>query len=151
VKLSKDLRRRCEALAGGTPPKARAKPRPAKLAAGWAVELTLPTVVVSEMNRRDFWAVRRKRFKTQADTLRAVLYEAGLQRWLRPGAVAVTLTHVGRRMDSDNLAGAFKGLRDALADYMLADDGDDAQATWAYRQEAGTPGVKVRVEGRADG
>jgi hypothetical protein len=155
VKESKELEAKCIALAGGKPAR---KHRPAKkLPAGWAVELTLPTVVRSEANQRCHWAVRKRRFDTQNLALRAVIGEAGMCEWLdgmglrvRQGeSVVVTWTHIGRRMDSDNLAGSMKALRDELAKWLAVDDGDE-RITWVYRQEQGsTPGVRVRIEGGA--
>ncbi len=155
MKVSKAQERACLALAGGKPVRKMRKPTP-KLAAGWAIELVLPCTVVSEMNRRDFWAVRKRRFDSQAMTLGAVLREAGLvssyrPKWVTSLPVAVTWTHVGRTMDTDNLASAFKGLRDELAEFLGCDDGDEANVTWEYRQEnavGGVGGVRVRVEGR---
>lgn len=145
MKISKDLEKKVLDLAGAG--KADRKPRPArKLAAGWAVELTLPCVVRSEANQRCHWVERKRRFDVQRQTLHAVVLQADLGEWYPPLPCVVTFTHVGRRMDDDNLAGAFKGLRDALADRVLGvDDGDD-QIGWRYLQEPGTPGVRVRIE-----
>ena len=147
MKVSKELEARILAQAGVG--KTARRPRAAKkLAAGWAVELTLPCVVLSEANQRCHWAVRKKRFDLQRTTLLAVCAEAPL-----PGfhhlPVRVTFTHVGRRMDSDNLAGAFKALRDELAETVFGvDDGDDG-VEWRYEQRpGGTPGVVVRIEGK---
>lgn len=148
MKLPKDLERKVLDLAGGggrkRPPRRPAK----KLAAGWAVELALPCVVVSELNRRDHWAVRKRRFDVHRDTFRAVLAEAGLAEWWPLMPVAVTLTRVGRQpMDAhDGLRSAFKGLVDAVADWLGLDDGDE-RVEWRYAQEAGTPGVRLRIEG----
>jgi hypothetical protein len=148
MRLPKDVEARVLALAGGpAKPRRRAAP-PKKLAAGWAVELSLPCVVRSELNQRDHWAVRKRRFDTQATTLRAVLLEAGLESWLTPFPLTATFTHVGRAMDDDNLAGAFKGLRDSLAKWLGVDDADPL-VSWRYEQQAGTPGVRVRIGGRA--
>ena len=150
MKVPKDVGRKILAMAGGAPRRAGGPRPPKKLPAGWAVELTLPCVVLSELNQRCHWAVRRKRFDAQSTALRAVLHEAGLGGWyVTSFPVAVTLTHVGRRMDTDNLAGAFKGVRDSLAAWLGVDDGDEASVTWHYRQETGRPGgVRVRIQGR---
>ena len=146
MKVSKELETKVLALAGGEPVRARAKGRP-KLAAGWAVELTLPCVVRSEANQRCHWAVRKRRFDVQRMTLVAVVREACLDAWLVCRVpVVVTWVHVGRRMDGDNLQGAFKGLRDGLALMFELDDGDP-RIEWRYDQRKGTPGVRVRIEG----
>jgi hypothetical protein len=47
-------------------------------------------------------------------------------------------------MDSDNLAGAFKALRDAVAALLDVDDGTD-RIRWHYRQKPGPHAVAVRI------
>lgn len=150
MKVPKDVERKILAMAGGAPRRTGGPRPPKKLPAGWAVELTLPCVVLSELNQRCHWAVRRKRFDAQSTALRAVLHEAGLAAWEAPLPVRVTLTHVGPKMDAhDGLRSAFKGLVDAVADWLGVDDGDEASVTWHYRQETGRPGgVRVRIQGR---
>lgn len=116
---------------------------------GWAVTLAVPCRVVSEANRRDHWTARRKRFDAQAATLFAVWCQSpcygtnAVSTW---GGV-ITLTHIGRRMDSDNLAGAFKGVRDELARLLGIDDGDP-RVEWHYDQRPGKGGIEVRIERR---
>ena len=52
--------------------------------------------------------------------------------------IAVTLTRVGaRKLDSDNLASAFKHVRDGVAEYVGVDDGDE-RWTWNYAQRSGS-------------
>ena len=148
MKVSKELEAKILAQAG-VGKKAR-RPRAArKLAAGWAVELTLPCVVLSEANQRHHWAARKKRFDAQRMTLVAAFLDAPLLSMFNYLPVRVTFTHVGRRMDSDNLAGAFKALRDELAETVFGvDDGDDG-VEWRYEQRpGGSPGVVVRIEGK---
>ena len=41
-----------------------------------------------------------------------------------------------KRLDDDNLAGGFKALRDAIADSLGIDDGDE-RIEWIYRQQVG--------------
>lgn len=113
----------------------------------WAVELVPSCRVYPEANRRDHWAVRRRRFADQSAAVRSVWSgspAAGAGIGLM-AAVTVTLTHVGRTMDTDNLAGAFKGVRDELAALIGVDDGDE-RVTWKYGQKAGKPGVVIRIE-----
>lgn len=48
--------------------------------------------------------------------------------------VVVTLTRLApRKLDDDNLASAFKAVRDAVAEWLGVDDGSD-QYQWVYRQ-----------------
>lgn len=52
-----------------------------------------------------------------------------------PGPWAVSICRVGvRAWDSDNLAFAGKCVRDACADFLGVDDGDEAAASWHYAQ-----------------
>ena len=41
-------------------------------------------------------------------------------------------------LDTDNLAGGFKAVRDGIADWLGINDGDKA-ITWNYTQERGQP------------
>jgi hypothetical protein len=134
------------------PPRGKAKRKPVATAAPprWAVALTLPCRVVSEANQRGHWRAGERRGKAQARALGLALAFSGLGGWAGKVRLllpcAVTWTHVGPRMDDDNLARAFKALRDELARLIGVNDGDPAVA-WRYDQRAGPPGVEVRVEG----
>ena len=47
----------------------------------------------------------------------------------------IKLTRLGQqKLDSDNLAGAMKAVRDGIADYFGVDDGDK-RYTWVYSQQ----------------
>ena len=132
-------------LMGEGEPVKKPRKRP-MVAAHWAIEFTVPVQVVSEANRRDHWAVRRKRFQDQAATLFAVWCSSptpfGVAKPLR-----ITFTRLGpQKLDSDNLAGAFKAMRDEVARRIGLDDGDNG-LTWVYEQEASKEhGVRVRIE-----
>lgn len=134
----------------------RPTPKPA-VPFGFALAFTLPCVVVSEANRRDHWAARRRRFKSQVDAFHRAIWSLRLELHgpdlvrpeLRP---VVTLTRLGgKALDTDNLAGAFKGLRDAVAAWLGVDDGD-ARVSWRYGQEpGGSVGVRVELEACGEG
>jgi len=68
-----------------------------------------------------------------------------------PLPLVVTLTRIAparfRRMDSDNLSGAFKQVRDGIAERMGVDDGDP-RWIWRYQQEAGEWGVRIDISER---
>jgi hypothetical protein len=50
----------------------------------------------------------------------------------------IIITRVGKRaMDSDNLHGACKSIRDGIADALGIDDGSDNEAVWICKQEVG--------------
>ena len=61
----------------------------------------------------------------------------------------ITLTRVGiRKMDSDNLSGSCKAIRDGIADALEIDDGDE-RLDWQYRQEVGKVYcVKVEIKAK---
>lgn len=130
-------------------PKKRIRKPVATPQAGWSVTLIVPCRVKSEANQRCHWAERRKRFKEQEDALRLVMSAAWLADWIPDLPLRITWMHVGRRFDSDNLAGAFKGLRDCLATLFDVDDGDE-RITWEYQQRAGKSGVEVTIEPRKE-
>lgn len=61
--------------------------------------------------------------------------------------VRVTLTRLGsKRLDSDNLATAFKACRDGIADWLGCDDGDESKVRWAYQQKPSyRAGIRIEV------
>lgn len=118
------------------------------------VTLQLPIRVVSEANRREHWATKARRAKAQRSAaLLAVRAHASsivatMGAPSRPRLV-VTLTRIGvRALDSDNLARAFKAVRDGIADALGIDDGDKRIA-WRYEQRRGGVreyAVEIRLE-----
>lgn len=108
------------------------------------LEVTLPVRTVSEANCHQHWRVRQRRAKDQRHTvaaalraklhdIRAVLLEGG-------GRYAVTLTRVSPgTLDSDNLAGSQKHVRDGVAD-ALGIDNRDERVAWLYAQRRGEVG-----------
>lgn len=64
------------------------------------------------------------------------------------GRLAVSLVRYGsRELDSDNLAGSFKQVRDLIAEWIGIDDGDK-RISWHYGQvvTTGHPGVMVKID-----
>ena len=119
----------------------------------WSVMLSVPVRVMSEANERVHWAVRRRRFNKQAEAVEDAWDSSPLVR-MPPGTahtclpVTVVLTHVGRQMDTDNLEGAFKGVRDKLAEILGLDDAD-GRISWHYNQYPGKPGIRITIEPRS--
>lgn len=114
----------------------------------------LPIRLVSEANRasRQHWRVRQERAKGQKEAVG--LFLGAYSQWLA-GAVpcAVHITRLGPRdLDDDNLQGAAKAVRDALAAMMGVDDragqGVEWNAVAQRRGEQGAYGVEIRVERR---
>jgi hypothetical protein len=117
---------------------------------GMTYRMRLPMALVSEANLAGHahWSVRQRRAKSQRSAAQIVAMEAG--RALRaagvvdgkagrvaPGwRVEATITRHGvRALDSDNLAGAGKHVRDGLADALGIDDRDPG-CTWAVEEGA---------------
>lgn len=92
----------------------------------------IPLRIVSAANRREHWAAKARRVKTERSAAMAVPKPDPAERY------TITLTRIAPRMikDCDNLASGFKGLRDGIADRIGIDDGDP-RLTWIYRQKKG--------------
>src|SRR5690606_5472183 len=91
----------------------------------------------------EHWGSRKKRRDNQK-----LVTAAELSHHRPPSApCAVTLTRIAPRpFDSDNLARAFKAVRDQIANWLGIDDGD-RRVQWHYRQERGAPKQhRVRIE-----
>lgn len=137
---------------GGRKPLAQKRP-PVLAKPGWSFTITIPVKVVSELNARGHWGARHRRFKGQAAAVRAAWLTSPLAWWGGKALklylpLTVTLVRLGGRpLDGDNLAGAFKAVRDELAHLIGCDDADP-RITWEYRQEpGGDAGVRVAVAG----
>lgn len=109
--------------------------------------ITLPIKVTSPANgSHGHW---RKSAKERSNQRLVVAW--GL-RPLMPAAlpVVVTLTRIGvRDLDTDNLAGAFKSVRDAVAAWLGCGDSPSDPVTWVYAQRRGKPkqyAVEINVE-----
>lgn len=105
--------------------------------------------VQSEMNLREHHMVTYRRKQDQHEAVRYALFGR-----MKPSASAklrVTMTRLigprGKEFDSDNLATAFKFVRDAIAAWLLRDDGPNAGIEWVTRQErADGFGVRIDIE-----
>lgn len=108
----------------------------------------MPLRLVSEANAHEHWRARQKRAKEQRTLARMTLIrELRSAKFELP--IRVTLTRIApNRLDSDNLAGSGKHVRDGVADALGVNDRDD-RVEWIVQQERGAPrtyGVRVRVE-----
>jgi crossover junction endodeoxyribonuclease RusA len=116
------------------------------------VTFDCPMTLPSCANLREHWTARSARAKDHRQ--RGSMYTAGYCRNyvelpLKIGQRAtVTLTRIApRRLDSDNVASAFKAFRDGVADALGIDDGSP-MIEWRYSQEKGATRVKVVIEVR---
>ena len=93
------------------------------------------------LNARTHWTRRAARTKKE----RAITAVALRCQWF-PGIHALTppatctLARIAPRMvDDDNLAGAFKAIRDEVAAFFGVDDGPKGPIAWRYEQRKGAP------------
>jgi hypothetical protein len=106
-----------------------------------------PIPIISEANTREHWRPKAKRVAAQRARIRNVLAE--LSRHPKP--TRVDLCRIGKRpLDSDNLANAFKHVRDEIASLLHFDDRDKS-VSWNYRQTPlyeryGIEGFEVTIE-----
>ena len=100
--------------------------------------IEIPIRTWSEANARIHWAVRAKRAKNQRGLARLLTKsEVNKRGPINTGSntISIELRRFGPRMlDSDNLAGACKAIRDGIADGIGINDGDP-RITWTYTQE----------------
>lgn len=115
------------------------------------IALWLPIRTVSEANRREHWASRARRVKAQRAAVilgLRTIHPGGKALWLDTdpcAPIVVTMIRCGRRLDDDNLRGAFKAVRDAIAEWGGLDDGSELWR-WEYGQEpAGKLGERIGI------
>ena len=109
-----------------------------------AARLEWPCALASQANQHMHWRVRQRQAKGHREEARLRMRMAA--RSLAPWqGLIVLLTRVAPRpLDSDNLAGALKHVRDGVADALGVNDGD-ARVVWLVDQAQGTPTVRVEV------
>lgn len=106
--------------------------------------------VQSEMNLREHWAEINKRKQSHKDAVWSALLCGHDYRDFAHGPVRVTMTRLfpprGKEMDTDNLASAFKFIRDALAAWMKRSDAPGSGVEWVTAQErADEWGVRIEI------
>ncbi len=100
------------------------------------ITVLLPLRIHSTANKREHWRALAKRKKEEKRTTEFMLSTAGAPPAL---PVKVTLTRLAPRpLDTDNLAGGFKSVRDSLAAWLGADDKPGSGITWHYAQARST-------------
>jgi len=113
----------------------------------------LPIRLPSTANLREHWATRAKRTKIHRmlgkNAARTLL--RGLQDECVEDQIRVRLIRVAPKpLDDDNLASAFKGIRDGVADALCFDDGDP-RLTWIYAQEKRSEyGIRIEIQSFRD-
>ena len=83
---------------------------------------------------------------------RRIVHWATMGKKPPPLPVVVTLCRIGvRDLDDDNLAHAFKAVRDEIAQWLGCDDGPKSPVDWRYMQRRGKPkqyAVEITIEPR---
>ena len=106
----------------------------------------IPVKTVPGLNAREAWRVRATRVKKERGTAKLAI---GPKARTAPLPLIVTMTRVSAgELDSDNLQGALKGIRDGIADAYGVDDRTPL-IEWRYAQrkcKRGVFGVIVEVE-----
>lgn len=95
--------------------------------------VTLPIRTVSEANQREHWGKKAVRAKRQRFATATLLFSAFRAAPRPPDSI--TLTRIApRSLDSDNLAGSFKAVRDGIQDWCGVNDRD---LVFVYAQRKG--------------
>lgn len=111
------------------------------------IQLDLSLQTVSEANQREHWARKARRVKMQraATTMALRQYGHVLDELRQAGSIRVLLVRRSpRRLDDDNLRGALKAVRDAVAAWIGIDDGS-CRWEWCYDQRKGKLGVEISI------
>lgn len=111
------------------------------------MKLHIPIRLPSLLNLREHWSrtIKLKQLHKMATNL--VLSTKDIP----SPPLTVTITRLGpRRLDDDNLAGACKYIRDAIANKVGIDDGS-SQYTWIYKQAISRIyGIDVEIVSRLE-
>jgi len=97
---------------------------------------------VPGLNAREVWRAHALRVKRERE---AVAWT--LTRYEKPSipcSVQLIRSAPSRGLDDDNLSGALKGVRDAVATWLGIDDRHRAQVAYFYDQRTGPWGVEIR-------
>lgn len=99
---------------------------------------TLPIKVVSESNSTEHWRTKHARHSKQKFAIRLSMLSARIPQDL---PCTITMTRLSpRSLDSDNLQGAFKWIRDAISEHFITGKrpgraDDDPRFKWEYDQQ----------------
>ena len=115
-----------------------------KLTVSW------PMLLPSMANERLHWSAKARKVKAQRATCALSLRANGVGWRLTPletgdHLVVVLVRQAPRRLDSDNLQGAFKAIRDEVAAFFHVPD-NHPSITWCYKQVKGPATVSIELE-----
>lgn len=119
--------------------------------AEFTLSMTLPIEVLSQQNLKSQWTARFRFAKDQRKNLDSWMWGMSLSASgsAFPGRWRVTLVRLGcpQAMDQDNLAVAFKAIRDGIAFWLGVDDQESKDLAWYYGQESdGGVGIRIVIE-----
>lgn len=110
------------------------------------------------LNARVHWTKRAARAKKERAVVAVALLHVEVDKsvwhWFFHGApmpksMTCTLVRIApRALDDDNLAGAFKSIRDEVAAFFGVNDGPKGPIAWRYEQRKGAPkqyAVEIRL------
>lgn len=99
------------------------------------IDVHIPIRIVSEANQREHPFVTHKRKKKQQAEVSRCLHT----RERPPLPCRVTLTRYGRgTMDTDNMVGGFKHVRDKIAEWLGCGDSPNDPIEWVYGEQVKT-------------
>jgi hypothetical protein len=93
------------------------------------------------LNSREYFYARAKRVKKEREAVRWLLN--GLQKPALPCVVVLTRHSPSNGLDSDNLQGALKAIRDEVADWLGVDDKNTELVRYGYEQKRAEWGVLI--------
>ena len=111
------------------------------------IDILLPIKITSPLNgSQGKWWDKKDRVKRER-----TIVKWGLMPLPKPPLpVVVTLTRIGvRDLDTDNLAGGFKSVRDEVAAWLGVGDSTRDPITWVYEQQRGERGqyaCRIKIE-----
>jgi len=133
------------------------EPRPTFVVPGIAVEPNRVTILVacetkSETNQRAWRAKNRRAGQAWAKVREAIGVNIGAlepfaRHYAAGGVLRLRFVRLGgRRLDNSNVPAATKGVEDAVAYLLNANDGDPRWGVPEWGQEPGLVGVRVEIE-----
>lgn len=112
-------------------------------------DIELPIKIVSEANNRDYYRKKGERVKRQKRITTDHLQRVPKVNLSDNDEFIIQLTRLkGYRqkdMDSDNLQGGFKAVRDAIATWIGIDDRSDRMSWQTFQTKGYKPGIRVQI------
>jgi hypothetical protein len=103
--------------------------------------ITIPLRTSRGLNDRECWQARQRRVKKERNAVAWALKTA--KKPSIPCSVLLTRIAPSNGLDDDGLAGALKGVRDQVAEWLGVDDRHSLQVRYRYAQRRGPWGVAI--------